>query len=241
MTTTPAPAQSKPSVPARKPQALPFGKDDPKRQQKLLLLTLGVIALAGALVLIVVFHPWHPYEPPRLDDEPFKLTQLASSPNFEKLPFEQREVYMKMMDKKKDKIEQAYTSGKLNDMEYRKALEAAYLGKRLDEMQKYFSKPPGKNRDSYLDKLLEKQDKKRQTAARNPAAKKEKKEDQIPRDRSDEDAQMNNWPPEVHAQYVQFKQALDERKKAYREAHPSAKNAATRPSATTKTSGSAQH
>jgi hypothetical protein len=242
MTTTPAPSPAKPSVPATaKRQVLPFGREDPKRRQKLLLISIGAIALAGALVLILVFHPWTPYEPPRLDDEPFKLAKLASSPDFQKLPFDQREVYMKMMDKKKDKIEQAYASGKLTDTEYRKALEAAYLGKRLDEMQKYFSKPQGRIREAYLDKLFEKQDKKRDTLAKNPTAKKEKKEDQIPRDKSDEEVQINNWPPEVIAQYTQFKQALADRKKVYREVHPSAKKAASRPSATTKTSISPQH
>ena len=197
---------------------MPFSKDDPKRQRMVLIAGIGGAALGVALAVLLIFRPWQRSAMPRLNGEPANLARFSASPNFARLPFDQREAYMKMMDKKKTQITAAYSAGTIDDDEYRKTLEAAHLGKRLDEMKKYYSKPAGAARDAYLDKLLAKEDKKHEALKSNPSARQEKKQEQIPRDDSDEQAEMNTWPPNVRAQYQSFKQALAERKKRRKEA-----------------------
>ena len=65
---------------------------------------------------------------------------------------------MKMMDSKKEEIAKAYAAGQLSLEDYQKALIAAHLGKRLDEMRKYYAKPVGPERAKYLDKLMAKKE-----------------------------------------------------------------------------------
>jgi len=208
---------------------MPFGKDDPKRQQKLLIAGIGGVALVVALVLLFVFRPWKKPAPPRLNEEPSKLANLVGSEDFKKMPFERREVYMKMMDTKKAQIVQAYANGQLSDTEYQKALEAAHLGKQLDEMRKYYVKPVGAARVAYLDKLVTKKETKDVAVKHNATAKQEKKEQDLFKDEAALQAEINSWPPEVIAQFEQFKSALSERKKIYKSAHPS--KSATKPGA----------
>jgi hypothetical protein len=207
---------------------MPFSKDDPRRQQKILIAGIGGAALAVALAVLLIFQPWH-RPVPRFNDEPARIAQLAASSDFDKLPFSQREAYMKVMDQRKAQIEQAYAGGKLSDDEYRKALEAAHLGKLLDHMKKYYARPPGRARDAYLDRVIDKKEKKVTSLKKNPTAKKEKKADSIPRDDSEEDAEINSWPPDVRAQFLQFRQALSDHKKLHKElkkaAEPATQNA----------------
>jgi len=198
--------------------AMPFGKDDPKRKRMVLIAGIGGAALGVAVAVLLIFRPWQRSGIPRLNDEPAKLARFVGSEKFDKLPFDQREVYMKMMDRKKTQITAAYAAGSIGDDDYRKTLDAAYFGKRLDEMKKYFSKPAGPEREAYLDTLMAKTDKKHEAIARNPSAKQEKKQEQIPRDDSDDEAEMNSWPPAVRAQFETFRQALAEKKKHHRDA-----------------------
>jgi hypothetical protein len=219
----------KPNAPQR--QAMPFSDDDPKRQQKLLIAGIGGAALAVAATVLLIFQPWH-RPVPRLNDEPARIAQLASSSDFARLPFSTRETYMKVMDQKKAQIEQAYANGKLTDDEYRKALEAAHLGRLLGHMKKYYARPPGRARDAYLDKVIDKKEKKVISLKKNPTAKKEKKAEAIPRDDSEEDAEINSWPPDVRAQFLQFRQILNDRKKLHKDLKKAAEPANTQQSTT---------
>ena len=221
---------TKPTATATAP--MPFSTDDPKHRRVALIAGIGGAALGVALAVLLIFRPWQRSSIPRLNDEPASLARFAASPNFAKLPFDQREAYMKMMDKKKTQITAAYSAGTIDDDEYRKTLEAAHLGKRLDEMKKYFSKPAGAARDAYLDKLLAKEDKKHENLKRNPSARQEKKQEQIPRDDSDEQAEMSSWPPNVRAEYETFHQALAARKKRHKESRTE-KRQSSQPAAVT--------
>ena len=221
---------TKPAPPRTK--AMPFSKDDPKRQQKLLIGGIGAAALIVAVAVAVIFRPWRT-PVPRLNDEPYKLAQLVAGPEFQKLPFDQREIYMKMIDHKKDVISQAYNSGKITDTEYRKALEAAHLGKQLDIMKKYFERAPGHDREAYLDKVLDKKDKKQTTRKHSTDAKKEKKEQDVLRDDSEETVEISNWPSDVQAKWNVYRAALAERKKSHKETrqsqHSGGHKASTKP------------
>jgi hypothetical protein len=231
------PAPKAPAFSGGKPVAMPFSKEDPRRQQKLLIAGIGGGALVVALTLLFVFRPWKRAEPPRLTAEPAKLGALAATPDFQKMPFEKREVYMKMMDAKKSQIIQAHASGQMSDDEYQKALQAAQLGKRLDEMNKYFARPPGAARTAYLDKIVNKKETKQQTAKHDAALKEQEKEENIWRSKTEEDAEIATWPPEVQTKYNQFREAYQERKKLYKEAHPKEKKPTTATAPTAKNGG----
>jgi len=231
MTTT----SPKTTPPKRQPEkgngsaAMPFSHDDPKRQQKILIGGIGGVALVVAAALLLIFRPWQATEPPRLNDTPNKLAQLANNPQFANMPFDRREMYMKMMDRKKPQLEQAYAAGQIPDEDFRKAMEQAHLGKRLDEMQKYYSKPPGHEREAYLDKILAKQETKKEALDKNPTAKKEKKADTIPRDEAEEQKEIDSWPPDVRAQFMVFQQEYTKRKKLFQQEHPRKKHPTTAP------------
>jgi hypothetical protein len=230
--TTRSPKTTPPKRPADRAAgsaAMPFSHDDPKRQQKILIGSIGGAALVVTAALLLIFRPWQASEPPRLNDSPNKLAQLAGNPQFANMPFDRREMYMKMMDRKKAQLEQAYTAGQIPDDDFRKAMEQAHLGKRLDEMRKYYSKPPGHEREAYLDKILTKQETKKETLDKNPTARKEKKADTIPRDEAEQQKEIDSWPPDIRAQFMVFEQAYKDRKKLFQQEHPSKKHPTTAP------------
>src|SRR2546430_152598 len=122
---------------------LPYSNDDPKRRQKLLVGGIGAAALVVALALLFVFRPWQKAPPPRLGGEPTKLAEFSGTADFQKMPFEKREIYMKMMETKKEQIAQSYANGQISLEDYQRSLLAAHLGKQLSDMRKYFAKPMG--------------------------------------------------------------------------------------------------
>lgn len=182
-----------------------------------------VFAGAGAaalvmLIALAVWRPWTP-EPPRLNDEPYKLAQFVATPAFERLPFERQYTYMELLDKKKDDIRHAYAERKLTDNEFRQALQAAYFGDRLGKAKKYFQKPVGAQRTAYLDARIKKKQREKEQDAEDdddestgPA-----KPTEIKRDDSRQEEQMAKWPAEVRAQWDEYRRAYSERKAYFKE------------------------
>jgi hypothetical protein len=204
---------------------MPYSEEDPKHRQKLLIGGIGGAALVCALALLFIFRPWQKPPPPHLGGEPSKLAEFSGTADFQKMPFEKREVYMKMMNTKKEQIIQAYANGQLSLEDYQKALLAAHLGKQLDDMRKYYAKPIGPDRTKYLDKLLNKKDVKEEERKKNPTAREQKKEQDLLKDDVAEKAEVSTWPGEVQAQYNAYREALAERKKIHKSAKEAAKPA----------------
>ena len=194
---------------------MPYGNDDPKRRQKALLVGIGGVALVAAAVVLFVVQPWK-HKAPMLGSEPAKLGQYASTPDFQKMPFEKRELYLKEMDEKKERFTKSYDDGQMSLEDYQKSMLAAHLGKELKDMRKYFAKPAGEERVKYLDKLLVKKDTKTAAVKHDPTAKEEKKEQAATKDDAAEKAEVATWPPEVQEQYQQYNAALAERKKTHK-------------------------
>src|SRR5206468_11623467 len=65
-------------------------------------------------------------------------------------------------------LDQAYAAKRLNESEYRAGLEAAWLGKHINRVEKYFALPPGQARGTYIAKLLEKKERKKTKTKNNP-------------------------------------------------------------------------
>jgi hypothetical protein len=176
---------------------------------------VGAAALVVTLTLLLIYRPWQ--KPvPKLGGEPSKLGEFVGTADFQKLNFEKREIYMKMASAKKDEIAKSYAEGRLSLEDYQKSLLAAHLGKRLDDMRKYFAKPMGPARLKYLDKLVAKKDAKKQAHEHDPAAKEIEDEQDLLKDPAAESAEIATWPPDVQAKYKEFVDALGERKKAYK-------------------------
>src|SRR3954470_20289120 len=124
-------------------------------------LLYGSIAGGALLVLVVALLVWRPWkrEPPRLNEEPWKIARFVSTPEFKKLSFERQFSYMDVLDDKEPAIAKAYKEQKLNDEQYAAALQAAYLGKHMKRARNYAQKGTPRTREAYLDKIIEKKHK----------------------------------------------------------------------------------
>jgi hypothetical protein len=190
----------------------------------------GAIALIALVVVaLVVWRPWQS-GPPRLNEAPSKIASFTTSDGFAKLPFDRQWVYLKQMDAKEDALVEAYRAGRMSEEEYRKALEAAYLGRQLGRMKKYFERTPGAEREAYLDKLLTKKESEKRGDKPQPKLKadgtvKAPKVDakdaedlkDLKRDDSEETAAIKSWPADVQKQWQEFHSALRTRKRLLHE------------------------
>lgn len=192
---------------------------------------IGGAALVVALLLLIIFKPWQ--KPPvKLGGDSAKLSEFVGATDFQKMNFEKREIYMKMASAKKDEIAKSYADGRLSLEDYQKSLLAAHLGKRLDDMRKYFAKPLGAERTKYLDKLLTKKETKKVAIDRDPAAKKIEDEQDLLKDDAAQAAEIATWPNDVQSKYKEYTEALNERKKVHKDA-ADAKAAAKKPTTAT--------
>ena len=223
---------SKTQRPAKGP-VIPLG-EEAKRRQRVMMAGIGGAALVVALLLLVIFKPWQ--KPAvKLGGDATKLGEFVGAADFQKMNFEKREIYMKMASAKKEEIAKNYAEGRLSLEDYQKSLLAAHLGKRLDDMRKYFAKPMGAERTKYLDKLLTKKETKKVAVDHDPAAKKIEEEQDLLKDDAAQAAEISSWPSDVQAKYKEYMEALNDRKKLHKEAADAKaaakKGAATAPAA----------
>ena len=121
----------------------------------------------------------------------------------------------------------------MTDDEYRTARQAAWYGKHLGRMRNYFEKPPGREREAYLDKQVlkkygNKNDKGDGKAAAAPDTRGPLTADEITRDDSEEEGDVSAWPADVRAKWDEYRAAYRARKDIYkqaREAEKALKNA----------------
>jgi hypothetical protein len=172
----------------------------------------GVLAIVVVAALLV-WKPWKS-EPPRLNDEPYKIAKFAISPEFKKLEFERQFTYMELLDDKEDAVAQAYKDHLLNDDEYARTLQVAYLGKHMKRARNFAEKTTPRAREAYLDKLIEKKEK--NDAAEKAAAKANKTKaltaEEIKRDDTGEEETINAWPADAVATWTTYRTALKARK-----------------------------
>jgi len=153
---------------------------------------------------------------PRLNDNSVVLTKFVNSKAFDALPFEKQRQFYKVLDDRNDEIDQLYSAGRLTEQEYRTALEAGWLGKHINHVEKYFALPPGRGRDEYIDKLLDKK------ARKAPSG----KAGAIKPDETAAEMKVDAWPPAVREQWKTFHTIYSKEKKARAATAPAS---ATRP------------
>jgi hypothetical protein len=162
-----------------------------------------------------------------MNEAPADIATFFDSTAYHELPFERQVAYLKQVEAKEDELVEAYRNGKLTDANYRKSLEAAYLGRHLTRMKKYFEHPVGRARDAYLDKLLDKKEAEKQGTdlmkkdgtkkAPKPNARDDKDVKAINRDDSNEAEIIKKWPAEAQQQWKQYQAAVDARKRVRKE------------------------
>lgn len=169
-----------------------------------LLIAIGVVILGGAIWGVASLLGANI---PRLNDNAVVLTKFMRSSHFEALPFEQQRQYYKVLDDRDAELDQAYHDKRLSESEYRSGLEAAWLGKHINRVEKYFSLPPGQGRVAYLQKLVEKKERKKSKPASG--------QKEIDADETAAELLVEKWPASVKSQWEQFHNAYRDHKKAY--------------------------
>ena len=153
---------------------------------------------------------------PRLNENSVVLTKFIRSSGFDDLPYEKQRQFYKVLDDRKDEIDQLYKDRRLSEAEYRTALEAAWLGKHINRVEKYFALPPGNGRDAYIDKLLDKKAKKDSDDEGDEPGK-------IKADETAAELKVEAWPPAVREQWKLFHTTYSREKKAREAAASSTK------------------
>jgi hypothetical protein len=194
----------------------------------------GGVAVVALLVALVIWKPWK-VEPPRLNDEPWKIAEFVSTTTYGKLPFERQLTYMDVLDDKEDAIAQAYNEHKLDDQQYAAALQAAYLGKHLKRAKNYAEKATPRAREAYLDKVIEKKKKNDNEKPKSKGTTTPVDAEEIKRDDSEEQDTINRWPSDAQAQWTGYRMALKARKDYLKEQKEKREAAATQAAAPGKT------
>lgn len=175
------------------------------------------IVVGVAALLLVVIVGWFVLgfgsEEPRLNEPTPVLAKFVSTRAFDALPYDKQRQYYLMLDNRGKEIEQSYKSGQISEGEYRTALDAAWLGKHIDRIEKYASLPAGTARAKYIDELLvkklEKDAKKAEKGAKTKGA-----EEKINEDEAAAEMRVESWPAPVREQWRLFHDAYRREKKA---------------------------
>jgi hypothetical protein len=194
MNSAPAPSSSPPT-------------NAPGRRRRIV--AIGVACVLALVLGIVVIAAVRGESVPRLNENAVVLTKFLTSGRFDQLPFEQQRQFYKVLDDRDAELDQAYTSKRLTESEYRAALEAAWLGKHINRIEKYFALPPGQARTTYLNKLVDKKERKK---TKSPSA--AKGPDEIDADETAAELKVEKWPDPIRTQWKTFHDAYRAHKKA---------------------------
>lgn len=145
---------------------------------------------------------------PRLNERTEVLAKFVSSRAFDRLPYEKQRQYYKVLDDRDKQIDQAFNNGQLSESQYRTALEAAWLGKHINRVEKYMSLPPGNARAQYINQLLDKKAKKDSRQSNQDDS-----NNRISVDETAAELRVESWPAEVRAQWKLFHDAYRQEKK----------------------------
>jgi hypothetical protein len=146
------------------------------------------------------------------------LVKTASASEFTTANAEKQRQWMVALEDRSDQIVQAHREGKVNDQEFRTAMNLAWMAKQEGHMTKYYSLPAGRERDAYLDKLAKKHYEAKDAVKANPAL-----DDGFNHDEVWEDAWVAKWPADKRNNYLAYRKAMLEHREAYKAANRPAK------------------
>jgi len=206
----------------------------PEAKKKPIIAIIAVLALivasAGAWILWKTLHPGPPLPSAPTD----KLVPYVISAKFNEASWENKQLYLGAVEKREEEVEKMYKAGKLTEPEMGMAREAAWLGKYVGRMDKFFSMPPGQQRLDYIKKVVDKID-----DVDEPPKTKANPEDKLPkRDKKWGKTVVATFPPDVQAQWKEFQKSInDEQDRRKKEKKAAEKAAATKPATNASRSG----
>ncbi len=174
-------------------------------------------AAGGIAVIVAAWFIWQKTRPqmPRMDAPTPVLVRYILTEDFEKQPFDMQVQFMKQLDgrneKDKKEVDKAYAEGRINETEFRAALQMAWFWKHMSRVDKY-SAQGGPQKQAYLDELILKQIKEKEEEKRNPKPPKEGDISGNP-SAAEEKARIDKWPPDARERWYQFEKAYKDRKK----------------------------
>jgi len=119
-------------------------------------------AVLGALLLIALaWTAWTmwPEHVPSVNAEPLVLAKFAATPTFARLPREQQDPYIDRMVANFPTIVEAARTGQLTQEEQRKGFANVFGSRSSKHVEEYFSLTSPKEREAYLDKMIDMQEK----------------------------------------------------------------------------------
>jgi hypothetical protein len=156
---------------------------------------------------------------PRLNADTVSIAHFVHGRGFDALSFDKQRQFYKVLDDRDKELDDAFKTGQLSEAEYRSALEAAWLGKHLNQVADYFALPPGQARATYVDQLVTKKLKpkdEKKEADKND-------ENTIKKDETAAELRVEGWPPAMRDQWKQFHTVYRNEKKRREKAASSAK------------------
>ena len=175
--------------------------------------------LAIILVGVIVYAVAAKEEAPPLNADTITIVKFVSSPAYQKLPFDRKQLYMKLLEDRddNDELDDAFDAGKITEDQYRAASLGAWQGQQLKRSEKFNSQPNEQARLRYVREILDKKEEKDQRKApkkASGAAKQDKPSDAVKRDESLEDLRVAAWPPDVRAKWQSFRTTYESEKDA---------------------------
>jgi hypothetical protein len=215
----PAKGSAAPVKGAAAPAAIPPKPAGLRAQVTRRQMVMGGGAAAGVALLVALFvwKPWSP-TPPRLNEDPAVIAKWAATSRLHRLPFDQQRQFMELLDEKDKRVEEAYEQGMLTDQEFRRALQLGWYGEHLRKMDNFFEKPPTL-RALYLDKQVDKKirKKRKQKDQPKPDGKSALTSEEIDRDDSTEEQDVERWPAEVRQRWADYRAAFASRKQYWKD------------------------
>jgi len=183
----------------------------PSRRRYHIVMLTAVVAAALAIGLTV----WSmvPGGKPRLNQDTASLARFVASEEYAKLPFDKQQLYMKVIEDREDNgdLKRAFAARQLSESEYRTAKLEAWLGEQLKRSEKYAGLPPGPARTKYISELL---NRKAKAESQEKKSSRDNDDDSIKRDDTAEKTRIAALPPDVRAQWEDFRRAYREQKEA---------------------------
>jgi hypothetical protein len=186
---------------------LPPKPEEPRRAW--MLISIAAVAMIVGLSLFLLFRS-RSIDEPRLNESTVTLAKFVASRQFDGLPYDKQRQFYKVLEDRGKELDVEYANKRITEAAYRTALEAAWLGKHINQVEKYFQLPPGQQRSQYIDKLVTKKlkPKKEKTAKEI-----QEDEDEIKADETAAELRVESWPPAVRLQWQQFHSIYREEKK----------------------------
>jgi hypothetical protein len=184
-----------------------------KKRPWVLIGAIAVLVLVGVGVFGI--WKWKNPGPPLLTAPTENLAKfILDDSKFHKLSFEKQHGYLDVMDQRYDdkECEKLWKAGKLTEMQMAELRDAAWMGKNMGKMQKYYSLPPGTQRKEYISKQAGKKfdddGDAEEPAQPKPVSAEDEKVKVPKREKSWGKKLVATWPTDVQAQWKEYNKEI---------------------------------